>query len=48
MSSKFVALAAVALIGVGSVASARADVLFDSVTGQSRYRGDPMISMNTS
>ncbi len=32
MSSKFVALAAVALIGVGSVASARADVLFDNIT----------------
>lgn len=46
MSSKFVALAAVALIGVGSVASARADVLFDN-TGNAAVGSDAIANYST-
>lgn len=43
MRAKFVALAVVALMGVGSFASARADVLFDNTT-QTPISYDPIVS----
>ncbi len=47
MRCKFIAWAAVALIGAAPFAGARADVLFDSITGNTPTGSDPVLAVTS-